>query len=356
MASISTASSSAGANPVAVAAASAGCAPPAANGQTGLNAANGPNAASAAAPGTSADSPGGISSDGFNQLLSDMINSDASAPTGMPLSTQELAALGLGDQAGKSTDTDKDPDGEGSDEAGALAMAAFLPGLCIAPAPANTAGAASGADSQTLDIGAAITAARLTADPSKTATDALTSDGTDAAGNAQPTAIDASTQGANQSAQMHTLMASHRAVAADAAPDGTLRAPVGSPQWKDELGAQLTFMAHNGRETASLRLSPENLGPLEIRISMQDGAASVWFGANSADTRSALEQSMPRLREMFASQGLVLADAGVSRDPSRNQSRPGSFSDGSRGSSDAAPAQSVKSITLARLGLIDTYV
>ncbi|MEP7244223.1 MAG: flagellar hook-length control protein FliK [Gammaproteobacteria bacterium] len=358
MASISTAQPSASANPVAAATGSAGCAPPAANGTKGPKGSNGANAASAATPGSAKDSPDDTTSDGFNQLLSDMLNSDGSAQTGMPLSAQELAALGLGEKAGKSTDTDQDLDGEGSDAAGALAVAAFLPGLCVAPAPVNTAGTAGGADSQALDIGAAITAARLTADPSKTATDALGGDGTDAAGNAQPNAAEGTgnTQSANQSAQMHSLMASHRVADADAVPDGTLRAPVGTHQWRDELGAQLTLMVHNGRETASLRLSPENLGPLEIRISMQDGAASVWFGANSADTRSALEQSMPRLREMFASQGLVLADAGVSRDPSRNQFRPGSFSGGSRGSSDAAPEQSVKSITLARLGLIDTYV
>jgi flagellar hook-length control protein FliK len=156
---------------------------------------------------------------------------------------------------------------------------------------------------------------------------------------------------------MHALMAAHNATPdIDVPADGALRSPVGTHTWKEELGAQLTLMAVNGREAASLKLSPDHLGPLEIRISVQDGQASVHFGATSAETRSALEQSMPRLRELFAAQGMVLADAGVSRDAPRNAFKPAPFSGGSRGSSDADAVPSVTSVTLARAGLVDTYV
>ncbi len=102
-----------------------------------------------------------------------------------------------------------------------------------------------------------------------------------------------------------------------------LRRQVGTPAWNDELGGQLTWMAAQGVQSASLRLSPDHLGPLEVHISVQNGNASVWFGATQLDTRAALEQALPRLREMFASQGLTLADSGVSREPPRNPSRSG---------------------------------
>ena len=78
-------------------------------------------------------------------------------------------------------------------------------------------------------------------------------------------------------------------------------------------------MVEQGKHTASLRLSPEHLGPLEIQISMNDDQASVYFGAANADTRAALENALPKLREMFASQGLSLTDAGVHREPPRQQ-------------------------------------
>jgi flagellar hook-length control protein FliK len=96
---------------------------------------------------------------------------------------------------------------------------------------------------------------------------------------------------------------------------------VGTPAWADELAAKATFVHERGMQSASLRLSPEHLGPMEIQISVQDDKASVWFGAAHAETRAALEQALPRLREMLSSQGLMLSDAGVFREPPRDQAR-----------------------------------
>jgi flagellar hook-length control protein FliK len=118
-------------------------------------------------------------------------------------------------------------------------------------------------------------------------------------------------------------------------------------------------MAHQGIESASLQLSPEHLGPLQVTISVHDGHASVWFGATQPDTRTALQQSLPQLRQLFSSQGLTLADAGVSREPPRGQSRqsPVRASAAASGvaaaSVDGAPAAA--SIA-SGLGLVDTYV
>ena len=101
----------------------------------------------------------------------------------------------------------------------------------------------------------------------------------------------------------------------------TVNSPVGSNAWADELGTKITWMAHQGIESASLQLSPEHLGPLQVTISVRDGQASVWFGAAQPDTRTALQQSLPQLRQLFASQGLTLSDAGVSRESPRGQDR-----------------------------------
>lgn len=139
-------------------------------------------------------------------------------------------------------------------------------------------------------------------------------------------------------------------------PGRGLHTPVGSSEWADELSTRLTLMAERGHHTASLRLSPEHLGPLEIRISVTDDQASVWFGAAHADTRAAIEQALPRLRELLASQGLFLADAGVSHQAPQGQSRPhatpGLPGDPSSGSDADAK---VISIAHLRLGLVDAY-
>jgi flagellar hook-length control protein FliK len=136
-----------------------------------------------------------------------------------------------------------------------------------------------------------------------------------------------------------------------------VKSPVGTSAWADELGGKITWMAKQGIDSASLRLSPEHLGPVEVHISVQDGATSVMFGASQADTRSALEQALPRLREMFANQGLSLADAGVSREPPRHQTKPLPVASVSGVS--AVSDEGVSSVTTAlppvRLGLLDTY-
>ena len=96
-----------------------------------------------------------------------------------------------------------------------------------------------------------------------------------------------------------------------------LQSEVGTHEWAEELGTRLAVMTAQGDQSGSLRLSPEHLGPLEVQIRMQDDKANVVFGAQHADTRRALEEALPRLREMFAASGLQLGDAGVSREAPR---------------------------------------
>jgi flagellar hook-length control protein FliK len=133
-----------------------------------------------------------------------------------------------------------------------------------------------------------------------------------------------------------------------------VHAPVGTPAWADEVGSRLTMMVEQGKHTASLRLSPEHLGPLEVRIAVTDDKASVWFGAAHADTRAAIENALPKLREMFASQGLSLTDAGVSRESPRQQPNPSAQSSSS-GNFAAEGGEQAVAAAQVRLGLLDAY-
>ena len=134
--------------------------------------------------------------------------------------------------------------------------------------------------------------------------------------------------------------------------------PVGSTAFNEEVGGKVTWMASQKLQSASLQVTPEHMGPVEVRISMQDGTTSVAFSANHADTRAALEQALPRLREMFATQGLTLSDASVSQQSPRGQpQKQGVAAIGAVGGA-AVEDDSTSSITAvnsARLGLLDTY-
>ena len=70
-------------------------------------------------------------------------------------------------------------------------------------------------------------------------------------------------------------------------------------------------MVKNGLPEASLQLTPPELGRLDIRITTEGDQARVQFAVQSMDARDAIEQAMPRLREMLEQSGLQLARSEV---------------------------------------------
>lgn len=96
-----------------------------------------------------------------------------------------------------------------------------------------------------------------------------------------------------------------------------IQTPVAAQGWSDELAGRIAWIARDNLQSASIRLTPEHLGPLDVQISVRDGDAVITFGANHAETRAALEQSLPRLRELLAAQGIALTQANVSEHPAR---------------------------------------
>jgi flagellar hook-length control protein FliK len=137
-----------------------------------------------------------------------------------------------------------------------------------------------------------------------------------------------------------------------------LEQSVGSARWAEELGGKLSMMSVRGQREATLTLTPEHLGPLEVRISSNQDLTNVWFGAAHADTRAALAEAIPRLRELFSAAGLSLGQASVSQESPRGDSRApqhgGLFGD-ARSDADGL-AIPVSTAGLQIRGLIDTYV
>ena len=95
----------------------------------------------------------------------------------------------------------------------------------------------------------------------------------------------------------------------------TLSLPVKHPQWGEQLAQRVLFLAQNNQQLAQIRLNPAHLGPIQIKMKLdQDQAVQVSLHAHHALTRDAIEQAVPRLKEMFAQQGLTLGDIQVQAD------------------------------------------
>ncbi len=88
--------------------------------------------------------------------------------------------------------------------------------------------------------------------------------------------------------------------------------PVGEPGWGRALGDQVAWHVSRNIQSASLRLNPQHLGPMEMQVNMDGDRATIAFASSHAVVRDALESALPRLREMFAQNGISLADVNVS--------------------------------------------
>lgn len=93
--------------------------------------------------------------------------------------------------------------------------------------------------------------------------------------------------------------------------DRTISVPVSDPSWPRAVAAQVQLFAAGSIQSATLRLSPEHLGPVQVHLDMQAAQINVSFVAAHAETRAALEQSVPLLRAMLANGGLTLGQTQV---------------------------------------------
>ncbi len=250
-------------------------------------------------------------------------------------------------------------------------LAAAMAGAQVAaqPQPTAQASTSSGEDDSTTEAipgsGGSATRAVL-ASLEKGAEDlkatAGAADGVQSTAQSSTTPAGATTpDGTNAAAiafQAHMSVSSHFQQPSTEVNAHKVEAPVGTPAFTDEVGGKITWLANQGVQSASLQLSPEHLGPVNVHISVQDGSATVSFNAAHVDTRTALEQALPRLREMFSTQGLTLTDASVSHQSPRGQHQKQAISsiNSIGGVSDDSNATSITSVASTRLGLVDTYV
>jgi flagellar hook-length control protein FliK len=155
------------------------------------------------------------------------------------------------------------------------------------------------------------------------------------------------------------------AATAGARPDAmsqaaAMAARLQDPQWGRAMGQRAVMMAQYGPRVAEIQLDPPELGAMQIRIHVgaQD-QVSVTFSSPNAAVRDAIEQQIPRLREMFAEQGLDLNQSSVSDQSTRERGDGGSGGQGGgRGGEGYADGDGGESVLAARatpVGLVDYY-
>jgi flagellar hook-length control protein FliK len=150
----------------------------------------------------------------------------------------------------------------------------------------------------------------------------------------------------------------------------TLPMPPHSPAVAPARGPQIDVWMKGGVEHAEVQLSPQDLGPIRVRIEMEGAHARVQMSADVQSTRDALQHAMPQLSEQLGQVGLSLTGGGVSDQPAFQQAqaqaqsqgggagghgRQGSGQPSGSGHADDLAAAAAVRRPIQPRGLLDTY-
>ncbi len=163
-------------------------------------------------------------------------------------------------------------------------------------------------------------------------------------------------------AQAQNQVAGSQLPVANPAQNLTVNTPVGSNRWSEDLGQKITWMASGSQQSAELHLNPPDLGPLNVVLHVSGDQATAMFTSPHAAVRDAVEQALPKLREMLAGNGIMLGNASVN-DQGRQSGQNGFSGGGRSSSSSSSGANEVSSVKqgirpvsmLQNQGLVDTF-
>lgn len=143
----------------------------------------------------------------------------------------------------------------------------------------------------------------------------------------------------------------------------TITAPLGSNAWPDEFSQKISWMSTQQNHIAKLHLNPPDLGPLDVVLKISDNQATALFTSPHGAVRDAVENAMPKLREILADNGIMLGNATVSDQPPRDRSMNQGFGEAAQQNASGNVSES-SGLSLAATqpapvrhhnGLVDTF-
>ncbi len=103
----------------------------------------------------------------------------------------------------------------------------------------------------------------------------------------------------------------------------SLPTPMNQDEWSDEFVEKVKWLTSKHIRAAEIHVRPAELGPIEIKIHVNQDQASIVFNSQHAQVRDLLELNVHRLRDMLDSSGVNLADVDVSDQSAQNSDASG---------------------------------
>lgn len=137
--------------------------------------------------------------------------------------------------------------------------------------------------------------------------------------------------------------------------------PVSHAEWGDKMAGKLTWLTARNMSVAEIHLTPPDMGPMEVKVQVQQDQASITVHSANPAVRDQLELNSHRLRDMLSEQGLSLEQFDVSdsgRDQSAGSEAGGNGQSGEGFFADEEPDDSaigVQSLDLSWKGEVDIF-
>jgi flagellar hook-length control protein FliK len=133
-----------------------------------------------------------------------------------------------------------------------------------------------------------------------------------------------------------------------------LPSPVGSQGFAQDLSQQIAWLGNQNIKQARIRLHPEELGSLDVQVSVTHGRVDVVFSAQHPGAVAAVQQSLPQLDHMLAQHGLSLGHAEVGQHD-RGDRQGQAAGAGSTTLDEPGEIHTIGTTALGQIGLLDAF-
>ncbi|WP_295626389.1 flagellar hook-length control protein FliK [uncultured Nitrosomonas sp.] len=145
-------------------------------------------------------------------------------------------------------------------------------------------------------------------------------------------------------------------------PDIHVDLPINQPKWGSEFAQKVVWLTSQQNQVAEIHLNPAHLGPVEVTLTITQDQATAQFVSPHLAVREAIQEALPRLREMMAENGIQLGNVMIGADSFQQENKQQQSYQSARNATNILGAEAetgnqIETITTPsrHLGMVNTY-
>ncbi|SEF41772.1 flagellar hook-length control protein FliK [Nitrosomonas ureae] len=138
--------------------------------------------------------------------------------------------------------------------------------------------------------------------------------------------------------------------------------PINQPKWGGEFAQKVVWLTSQQNQVAEIHLNPAHLGPVEVMLTITQDQATAQFVSPHLAVREAIQEALPRLREMMADNGIQLGNVMVGADSFQQENKQQQSYQSAKNTTnildqEAETGKHVETVTIPgrHLGMVNTY-